>query len=172
MIRHANIEDAEAIAKLHVQSWQETYQDMVYPHILAEHNLEKRLQLWPQVLKLDNHIVLLSEQAGQLQGFIDVSLNEEKGVAKIMALYVLKSAQKQGIGRQLFERAMADVHPLQYPQVMLDVYDKNPACQFYEYLGAACIASEDASQEGDQLKVSYYLWERDAFSDLPVLLGE
>ena len=169
MIRAATQEDAVAIAQVHVQSWQETYEHVVYPHILEQYSLEKRLQLWPQVLKLKNHIVLVYEHSGQIQGFIDVSLNEEKGVAKIMAFYVLQAVQKQGIGRLLFKQALADIPPIQYPHIILDVYDQNPACQFYEHLGATCIGSENASNEGDNLQVRYYLWERDGFAHLPTL---
>ena len=166
MIRPAILEDVAAIAQVHVQSWMETYSGMVYPHIMAEQDIEKRLQLWSQVLKLNNHIVLVYASENQIQGFIDVSLNEEKGVAKIMALYVLKVAQKQGIGRALFEQALQDVHPMQYPQILLNVYDHNPACQFYEHLGGTCIATEDASEEGENLKVLHYLWEREPFENL------
>jgi GNAT superfamily N-acetyltransferase len=166
MIRQATSEDVSAIAQVHVQSWQETYADVVYPHILAEQDVNKRLELWSQVLKLKNHIVLVAIDAGRIQGFIDVSLNEEKGIAKIMALYVLKAAQKKGLGKALFEQALQDVHPMQYPQILLNVYNQNPACQFYEYMGGQCIAIEDASEEGENLKILHYLWEREPFENL------
>lgn len=170
MIRPATLEDAVHIAAVHVQSWQETYQHMLYPEVLSECDLEKRLTLWQQVLTMSNHIVLVDEAQGKIQAFIDVCLNEDKGIAKIMALYVLQARQKQGIGRALFEQALCDVHPMQYPQILLNVYDQNPACQFYQHLGAVCIASEDASAEGKDLKVLHYLWERDAFLALPNLV--
>ena len=166
MIRQATLEDISAIAQVHVQSWQETYADVVYPHILAEQDVNKRLELWSQVLKLKNHIVLVAIDAGGIQGFIDVSLNEEKGIAKIMALYVLKAAQKKGLGKALFEQALQDVHPMQYPQILLNVYNQNPACQFYEYMGGQCIAEENASEEGENLKIFHYLWEREPFENL------
>lgn len=169
MIRTATVDDVAAIARIHVQSWQETYAEMLYPHIVAEQTIETRLQLWSQVLQLKNHIILLYEDAGQVQGFIDVSLNEEKGIAKIMALYVLKAVQKQGVGKALFEQALQDIHPMQYPQILLNVYDQNPACQFYEYMGGKCIAVEDSSEEGENLKVLHYLWERDAFHQVNTL---
>lgn len=166
MIRSATLEDVSVIAQVHVKSWQETYEHIVHPHILAEYNVNKRIELWSQVLRLKNHIVLVAIDDGRIQGFIDVSLNEEKGIAKIMALYLLKNAQKKGLGKALFEQALQDVHPMQYPQILLNVYNQNPACQFYEHMGGQCVAEEDASEEGEKLKVLHYLWERDAFATL------
>ena len=92
MIRPATIEDVAVIAQAHVQSGQETCQQMLYLPILAEYKLDTRLALWLQVLKLNNHILLVTEGVGHIQGFIDVSLSEAKGIAKIIALYVLKAA--------------------------------------------------------------------------------
>ena len=166
MIRPATFEDVSAIAQVHMQSWQESYAHLVYPHIAAEHSLNKRLELWSHVLKMKNHIVLVAIDEGGIQGFIDVSLNEEKGIAKIMALYLLKAAQKKGLGKELFEQALEDVHPMQYPQILLNVYAQNTACQFFEHMGGICIAEEDASHEGRNLKIRHYLWERDAFATL------
>lgn len=49
MIRLAVIGDAQQIAEVHLQSWNETYTGMIKQEIIDRADIEKRVQLWQQI---------------------------------------------------------------------------------------------------------------------------
>ena len=52
MIRRANIDDAEAIAAVHVKSWQGGYAGIMDKEFLASLSVEQRLKKWQEMLEM------------------------------------------------------------------------------------------------------------------------
>jgi hypothetical protein len=50
LIRRATVDDAQAIATVHVQSWQTSYRDILPKPILDGLNVERRIERWRQTL--------------------------------------------------------------------------------------------------------------------------
>lgn len=159
MIRQAHLYDAAQIAQVHVQSWHETYQDMVHPDILANLDVAEKTVLWTQLLQDKHHHIWVYEQDEKILGFLDGYLSKQSPVAEIRAFYLLKTIQKQGIGRQLFERFYQMIDLEKYQRLILDVFEQNPSRHFYEKLGATVYQVEDASDYGAELKLYHYQWE-------------
>lgn len=159
MIRLATQADIAQIAAVHVQSWHETYQGLVKSEILATLNVAQKIQIWTQVFQDDNHCLLIYEKDQKILGFLDGYLPKQKRTAEIRAFYLLKSIQKQGIGRELFKRFYQCIDVEKYDALSLEVFDQNPSRYFYEKLGATLVQVEDAENYGDGLKICHYQWK-------------
>lgn len=158
MIRIANYADIDAIARVHVQSWIESYQGMIRPAILDAHDFAKCQQIWQYVMKDCHHQVWVYAEGDHIQGFIDVYLIPNQKIAEIKALYLLKKRQGQGIGTAMLQLAFTHCKAFDYHQVQLDVFDRNPSCLFYEKLGAKKTDQSDASDYANGLNIICYQW--------------
>lgn len=105
MLRLAQSSDADGIAQVHVQSWYETYADIVKPSVLEALSIDGRIQLWRQVLLLPQHRVWVCEERDEIVGFLDLDLFSNQDYAEIKALYLLQKYQAQGLGKQLMHMA-------------------------------------------------------------------
>ena len=119
----------------------------------------KKIQIWIQVFQDDNHCLLIYEKDQKILGFLDGYLPKQKRTAEIRAFYLLKSIQKQGIGRELFKRFYQYIDVEKYDALSLEVFDQNPSRYFYEKLGATLVQVEDAENYGDGLKICHYQWK-------------
>ncbi|WP_445116441.1 GNAT family N-acetyltransferase [Acinetobacter sp. WZC-1] len=158
MIGLAKSHDAVQIAKLHVQSWLESYEGMVRPEILLSLDVSQKQQLWAELCESPVHKIFVYEQDGEIQGFLDGYLPDTLPVAQVMAFYLLKRVQRKGVGMQLFHHFLREIRPERYHALQLEVFDLNSARYFYEKLGGEIIAEQDASDYGENLKTLHYQW--------------
>src|SRR4051794_12198139 len=69
-IRPASAFDARQIAKVHVQSWRETYPGIVPEDVLAAMDVEERVRSWEERLKADSGtFTFVADVAGTIVGF-------------------------------------------------------------------------------------------------------
>ncbi|NOK60163.1 MAG: GNAT family N-acetyltransferase [Chloroflexi bacterium AL-W] len=79
-IRTATMEDAEAIALLHAESWRSAYRGMFKEEFLDRYVVEDRKDIWHQrfAAPQNNQIVLVAEEDPELCGFACAFGNEDK----------------------------------------------------------------------------------------------
>lgn len=158
-IRIATFKDALSIAEVHVQGWKETYTGMVKQEILDELNVLDKEQLWKEISRSPNHKLFIYTENGVVKGFLDGYLNPENNVAEILAFYLLKEVQKQGIGRELFQKFYQCALNQGYAFIRLEVFNKNPSRFFYEKMGAKLIAEAELPEFGFGITELLYQWE-------------
>lgn len=140
-IRAAQPADAQAIARLHYQTWRETYRDLA-PEVAFEVLTESvRLSRWNEMLAQEGsgRVMLLAEADGQVAGFgvagpssHDVFQNR----AEVKFLYVGAAFKRMGVGRTLLIELARHLMELGYSGMALGVVVGNePAIAFYEALG-------------------------------------
>jgi L-amino acid N-acyltransferase YncA len=75
VIREARLDDALAIARVHVDTWLSTYRGIVPEDYLARLDYSPRERSWGQMLSTaaeDNHFIyVIEDRAGQIVGFAD-----------------------------------------------------------------------------------------------------
>ncbi|MBD1219776.1 GNAT family N-acetyltransferase [Acinetobacter seifertii] len=158
-IRIATFKDALSIAEVHVQGWKETYIGMVKQEILDELNVLDKEQLWKEISRSPDHQLFIYTENGVVKGFLDGYLNPENNVAEILAFYLLKEVQKQGIGRELFQKFYQCALNQGYAFIRLEVFNKNPSRFFYEKMGAKLIAEAELPEFGFGITELLYQWE-------------
>lgn len=147
-IRLAKFADAKAIATIHVASWQETYTGLLPQEMLERLSVQNRTARWEQLLS-GKLRVLVVEAAGSAVGFAsygaqrDGSLREKGFTGEIEAIYLLKRAQRQGIGRHLMARIARCLRNDGHDAAALWVLrDNHAACTFYKSLGGTTEAEK------------------------------
>ena len=167
LIRKALLQDAQAIAKVHVDSWRTTYAKIVSSEFLESLAYEQREKMW---------ISILSEPAGQT--FIFVAKTTERQVVgfvsagplrqgesddayqgEIYALYLLQSYQRQGIGRDLFRAAVTELNRRGMLSLLIWVLAANPARAFYEAMGGTYVREKEIKIGDQRLGEVAYGWQ-------------
>ncbi len=140
MVRKATLEDARAIAKVHVKSWQAAYQGLLPEDFLQNLSVDRREQRWREWLQNPEQMVLVygAEDIVAFCGFAPSRDDDvdSKTVAEVGTLYALGSVWGQGIGKQLWLEAIRQMREEGFTEVRLWVLKGNDrAIRFYEAMG-------------------------------------
>lgn len=168
MIRLATLADAEAIARVHVQSWEETYRGVLPDATLDARPIAVRIAHWRDWMSRTGRWAFVSETGGGINGFACafVSDDEPGFDAVLSTLYVLRSAQRQGIARALLRELANELLRANVRSMwLLTLRDRNPARGFYERVGAELLREEPAPPSlGEGLMDAVY-----GFRDVAIL---
>ncbi len=171
-IRPARIEDAPAMAQVHVDTWRTSYSGLVPEAHLAGLSVERSAARWSDYLahppakglalvaETPTHQIVALTSAGPLRELL------EDFDAEIYVLYILKAYQCQGLGRQLVTHCARELASRDFHSLVIWVLKDNPACGFYERLGGQRSAEKVVEIGGKPLLDVAYVWP-----DLTMLSG-
>ena len=159
MIRLATQQDVLPIAQVHVQSWCESYQNIIKQEILDALCVEQRAALWRSVLEQENRRVFVYEENAQVLGFAAFNFPVDAPISELRALYLLKQIQGQGVGAKLVQLGLGLSREKSYQHMQCSVLNLNSSRYFYEKTGADFVSEGDASDLGENLKDLCYQWD-------------
>jgi len=139
-VRIATLEDAEGVARVHVESWQHAYREILPAEYLASLSVEKRRAMWADAIAKDHPTVLVAEAESQVAGFSAVGRCRDEGAAvedqEIWAIYVSPAHWMRGIGRELWRASRELAIARRARRISLWVIANNErAIGFYESMG-------------------------------------
>lgn len=139
-IRQAKIVDAQAIAEIHVASWQSAYAGIMPASLLADLSVDKRASSWRDALESGRIRVALAFTEGHLAGWVAYGkcrdADKDASWGEIEAIYLHPSRYGQGIGALLMKHASASLGQMGYRHVSLWVLTSNGRARtFYERAG-------------------------------------
>lgn len=161
-IRAACKNDIEGIAKVHVDSWQETYKGIIPDQFLESLTYESREKGWKELVADPRQEILVVENnEGKIVGFVSGSIQEDKQplVGELKAIYLLKKECGKGIGRQLVRMLFSRLKAKGCETIFVEVLAQNDACRFYEKLNAKWHATTSIAIAGKLLRLCVYKWE-------------
>lgn len=170
VIRAAVAGDAAAIAQVRVDAWRATYRGMIPEAYLAAMKVEESTVLWDRVLAAapNKTNTFVAEIGGHVAGFASgLMLTEAKhGLdAELSAVYLMRDAQRAGIGRRLVAAVAAAQRSHGATGLIVWVIAGNKSARaFYETLGAELLIEQPFSWDGMDLVEVGYGWR-----DLDVL---
>ena len=151
--------DAADLARLHVECWRETYAGILpWPYLKAM-NTGVHARRWRSQLTAAKagEVVLLAEGPSGLIGYCAGAV--EDATAEIFTLYILRSAQRGGLGRRLLSAAAQGLTAQGARSLHLAVLSENRAARgFYEHLGGAFIGERPVRGWGGGLMEARYQW--------------
>ena len=152
MIRCARPEDAQAIARVHVRTWQAAYAHVFPADELAALSVERRVQVWSQYLTREDTGIFVGESDGSVIGFVSVGESPDApGEGELYAIYVDPDHWGTGIGRELIAAGEDWLRAHSYEIATLWVLADNPrARRFYEIAGWSV---DDTERTGAHLGV-------------------
>jgi phosphoribosylanthranilate isomerase len=160
-LRRALPADAEALGLVHVAAWREAYVGLVPDEVLTALDPRARAAMWQGALSR-GAAVHLAEQGGAIVGFGSSGPQPDASLAcsgEIHALYVLRIAQRQGVGRMLMAAMARELSAQGHGSALLWVMENNlPARRFYEALGGRELARREQQREGFSAVGIAYFW--------------
>jgi GNAT superfamily N-acetyltransferase len=139
LVRAAEIDDAHAIAKVHVATWRSAYRDLLPADFLASLNQGQYEERWKRTLSDTSARVYVADSAEGVVGFASGGperAGEEGFSGELYAIYVLQEAQGGGHGRRLVQAVVGGLRELGLEDMIVWVLrDNTSARKFYERLG-------------------------------------
>jgi ribosomal protein S18 acetylase RimI-like enzyme len=101
--------DAEEIARVHVQCWQESYAELLPDEFLKSLSVDAKIEQWRQTISDPQVFKRVAREAARIVGFVSCGPAREGAVkgadGEIFAIYILKAFHGRKIGRSLIAAA-------------------------------------------------------------------
>ena len=143
-VREATPADAEAVAAVHVRSWQAAYRDLLPAAFLEALEISPRRSLWErEIAGSDGSVpaVLVAETSSVVVGFAHVRASRDDdadaaAIGEVTSLYVDPGHWSEGVGRALLAAAVSRLREAGFGQATLWVLQDNArARRFYDAAG-------------------------------------
>ena len=140
MIRLALQSDVDAIARVHVKTWQVAYRGHMPDAHLDSLDESKRAAMWSKALEQPATLVLVAIAGDTLVGFCCLMPTRDgdatPAMGEIVAIYVDPAFSRSGFGSALVEGIVEAGRSRSYNELTLWVLTDNaPARRFYEARG-------------------------------------
>lgn len=135
-IRPITEDDYEAVAVVHVRTWQVAYAGIVPADHLAAMDVAANAERRRTMPAPPGARTLVATDDGQVVGFVAFGPSYEGDGGQLYAIYVLPSSWRRGAGRLLFDAAKDGLAAAGFRDMRLWVLEENhPARRFYERMG-------------------------------------
>ncbi|OII38566.1 hypothetical protein BIU98_12950 [Curtobacterium sp. MMLR14_010] len=112
VVRPARPDDALGIARVHAESWRETYGRFVTdPDTSPWFDAGRRVEMWRSNLQDAGLVTVVAEDASGIVGFAAVQTTAEQDAVRgeeLTMLYVLARAHGSGVGQSLLDAVLAE----------------------------------------------------------------
>jgi len=168
-IRPAHLDDASAIARLDVETWQASYAGILATPYLVGLSAERRARGWTGVIRREPRDVRVAAGPdGAILGFGSCGgcRDEPNYSGEVFTLYVAPDWQNQGVGRALLLGLFARLVERGNHSAVIWVLSENPSRFFYQRLGGREVRRKTLPVAGVQIAATGFGWP-----DLPQYLS-
>lgn len=169
VIRDATDDDVEAVARVHVQGWRESYADFLSDDALAGLSVEERVAMWRRALSRPDpraRFLLAETASGEVVGFARGGPARNEGQvplgteAELYAIYLLDKAKRRGIGRALMRGVFDHLIAHGFGSAGLWVLKDNAGARgFYEALGGVAGPEQPITLRSETVIETAYRFE-------------
>ncbi|MFD2045444.1 GNAT family N-acetyltransferase [Ornithinibacillus salinisoli] len=161
-IRKATSTDANAIAKVQVDSWKTTYRNIIPDEYLNQMTYKSREQKWANIISKQS-VFLAESDEGEVVGFsnggIERSGKYPSYKGELFAIYILAKYQRKGLGKLLLKPIIDELIKQGIFTMVVLVLEENRSRLFYESLGARVIGIEEIKIYEKRLHELVYGWD-------------
>ncbi len=169
-VREATLEDAQAIAEVHLASWKTTYPGIIPQAYIDGLRVEDRGARWETRLREKSATVFVAEDEAGVFGFAaggSVIHPVDGYEGELAAIYLLATHQGKGAGAALVRQFAGELRRQGFRNMVVWVLRANPACGFYRRMGGVEVAEQMIEIGGATLPEIAFGW-----ADLGVLCGD
>ena len=168
-LRRATPRDAEAIARIYVETWREAYAGMLPDRVLLGMSRDRQMQAWRHSVLDPAQIVIVAEEGGQILGFGSGGVSRRPSLpfaGEIYTLYVAPDHQRRGVGRAILAALLRGFSAAGRTSAIVWALADNPSRFFYEAMGAHLVAEGNEQLWGKPVRQRGYGWR-----DIPAWLA-
>lgn len=152
LCREATVQDAHALARIHVSAWQVGYRGLMPDEFLDRLNADEAEPRWAASIVETVPRILVVEDRNQVLGACRFGVSSDSdappSTAEIYSINVLPSAWGQGLGRGLLAAATERLVLLGFSRGTLWVLNGNARARgLYEKVGFAADGSERTTSD-------------------------
>lgn len=159
VIRRGVVADIGAVAKVHVQSWRESYAGIIPGCYLDQLSVAAHERHWRRTMAAGGWL-FVAQRNRHIVGFAAGGLSRSRRdiTGEIYVLYVLRCCQGEGVGRALFDACHYELARSGCRGLLVWVLAENSARGFYEHLGGELAGESTVSIAGVKLREVAYAW--------------
>ena len=156
-ISKAAIEDARALAEVHVRSWRWAYRGLLPQGVLDDLDVEAREQMWRDAIADARRRVWAARENGDVVGLCAAGpARDDDHTGEVYAIYLDENAVGRGDGKRMLDVALADLRR-RFNRVVLWVLESNERARaFYEKNGFIADGERIEIVDGIELKELRY----------------
>ena len=162
LVRPGRLGDAEAIARIEVETWRCTYGGMLPDRVLVGMSERRQVASWMHFLRRRPDDVRVAQTAkGGVLGFGNCGAQRDSAVdygGEIYTLYILPDAQNQGLGRRILLGLFQRLIEVGHTSGLVWVVRANPARFFYERMGGKQVMHRPIPVGGQPVEAIAYGW--------------
>ena len=163
LVRPAELDDAPAIARVHVATWRSAYRGLLPDDFLASLSQTHYEERWRRNLSDGAARIYVAEDVDGVVGFASGGPERagENGYAgELYAIYILEDAQGRGHGRRLVQAVVGGLRELGIRNMIVWVLRDNSAARgFYERLGGVYVRAQPITIGSAVLQEVSYGWK-------------
>jgi len=165
IVRKARPADADAVARIYVESWRDTYPLVLPARVLNAMTFEGQSARWRNAITLAvrEAVFVAEDEKGRILGMSSMGRARDSGIgydAEIYTLYVDPMLTGRGVGRLLLAGGFAALSERGHTRCVIWAHAGNPARFFYEALGGNVIAERTTSMMGVPVPEIAFGWPR------------
>jgi ribosomal protein S18 acetylase RimI-like enzyme len=166
-VRTARPEDAADLARIYIESWQDTYAGVISHTLLGAMSRKSHTARWHATIRgadRNSGTVLVAEDVhyGAI-GLCSLGAARDGGVGfegEIYTLYVDPGFLGRGTGRALLAGAFESFKDRKLRSCLIWAHARNNACFFYEAMGGRRVASRTTRLMGELTPEIGFGWKR------------
>ena len=163
-IRTATIDDASAIARVHIDTWKTTYFDTIPQDYLDSLNYEDRTAQWQEWLtnNTDEKVVVAETKDGELIGFAAAGPAKKESLghdSELYAIYIREEYQQNGVGKKLLVPLIDLLLQAKSTSLIVWVLKSNPARWFYKSIGGEQLESRPHKIGQGEYTIISFSWK-------------
>lgn len=162
-IRGAAPKDVPQVARVHVDSWQHSFEGIAPDDYLSSMSAEKRERVFAERLSEKSYRLLVAEtDANGIVGFIDFGKPDFDNFgyeARIFSFYFLPEFQRRGLGTRLFKACFEKIGEEGFGSVCLDTLEMSPYRAFYEKHGGRIVGRDKHKLGEKEFATIIYGWD-------------
>ena len=168
MLRLAELRDVEAIADVHVKSWQAIYRGHMSDDYLDNLSVDRRAEYWANSIRRNPSGIAVVEAQSKVVGFVALGVSRDvdagPDTGEIIAIYLVPNRWRQGLGRALMSWSIETARANRWTKMSLWVLKENAqARSFYEAVGWKANGKHRTETFGGaELTEIRYVWPSDA----------
>lgn len=162
MIRKARQDDADAIARVYVDSWQDAFPGVLPLSLLQAMSLKGQTARWQSaILARAPESVLVAEREGAVIGMASLGPARDAGIGydgEVYSLYVDPAHYGNGAGSALLKEAFAGMAAIGMTSCMIWAHARGQARFFCQAMGGRLVAERATMLMGEKVPEAAYGW--------------
>lgn len=160
-VRLARPSDAADLARIYIESWQDTYAGIISHSILGAMSLKGHTSRWQSAIKGPGTVLVAEDSQFGPIGLCSLGAARDGGAGyegEIYTLYVDPGFLGRGTGRALMTGAFEIFKARRVRSCLVWAHAKNNACFFYEAMGGRRVATRTTRMMGELTQEIGFGW--------------